>query len=335
MEFDSKGHLLVSRPNSADIQTYRYEKGTAKLLGTFVKDRRSVHGLFRYEDWMYYTTTDSVRRARDESGDGVADVDEVVLAPEKLGSEGGGHWWRSILVTKDSIYTGIGDSGNITDEPTRMRQKIMQFDRAGKGRVFVSGIRNTEKLRLRPGTNEIWGMDHGSDNWGGPLGETAGKNQPLTDLNPPDEFNRYVDGGFYGHPFVVGNRVPRYEYASRKDIVEIAARTTPPEWCFGAHWAMNGFTFLERDTLGLGSKGDAVCAAHGSWNSSQKVGYRIERVLFDSVTGRPYGSLALVSTLGPNGQVLGRPVDCVEAPDGSILFSDDQGGAIYRIEVIK
>jgi len=63
------------------------------------------------------------------------------------------------------------------------------------------------------------------------------------------------------------------------------------------------------------------------------VGYRIERVMFDQVTGKPMGSQLIVSCVGPNGrQILGRPVDCAEAPDGTILFSvDAPQGRVYRI----
>ena len=125
--------------------------------------------------------------------------------------------------------TGVGDSGNITDELDSERQKIWRFDLDGSNkRLFVSGIRNTEKLRLRPGSNEIWGADHGSDNFGARLGERMGRRQPVTDWNPPDELNHYVEGGFYGHPFIVGDKLPRYEYREREDILDLAARTTPP-----------------------------------------------------------------------------------------------------------
>jgi glucose/arabinose dehydrogenase len=33
----------------------------------------------------------------------------------------------------------------------------------------------------------------------------------------------------------------------------------------------------------------------------------------------------------PNGGYLGRPVDVAEMPDGSLLVSDDDAGAVYRI----
>jgi glucose/arabinose dehydrogenase len=53
------------------------------------------------------------------------------------------------------------------------------------------------------------------------------------------------------------------------------------------------------------------------------------RVLFDQ--GRPYGELVYVSFLMKEGRVLGRPVDVVVAPDGSLLISDDEAGRVYRL----
>jgi glucose/arabinose dehydrogenase len=146
---------------------------------------------------------------------------------------------------------------------------------------------------------------------------------------PGEELNKFVEGGFYGHPYLSNNRIVRPEFADRKDIIELAAKTIPPAWTFGAHWAGNGFTFLSKDYF-PDHKGDIFAAFHGSWNSTVRVGYRVERVLFDKETGLPYGSLRIVGC-APGGQVLARPVDCVEAPDGTVLFSCDQTNKVYRI----
>jgi glucose/arabinose dehydrogenase len=216
------------------------------------------------------------------------------------------------------------------------RQKMWKYTLDGKAKtLFASGIRNTEKYRLRPGTEEIWGCDHGSDNFGAYLKEKAGSNQPVTDFNPPCELNHYVEGGFYGHPFVVGNRQIREEYKDRSDILDLAAKTIVPEWCFGAHWAPNGWCFIDpaiNDRTHAFPKdhdGDMFVAFHGSWNRSEPAGYCVARVLFDQ--GHPYGLLKIVSTMAPKGQIVARPVDCVQAPDGSILWSSDFKGRVYRI----
>jgi glucose/arabinose dehydrogenase len=334
MEFDDKGTLYLSQPAAGAIQALRDTDGDGvyETVTPFVTNLPKVHAMSFHDGWLWFAQTGAILKARDTNGDGKAD--EVVTVLANLPS-GGGHWWRSLLVTDDGFYTSIGDSGNTNDESATDRQKIWHYDlKGGSKALFASGIRNTEKLRLRPGTNEVWGVDHGSDNFGGPLGEKVGKGQkfqPVTDFNPPCEFNHYVLGGFYGHPFIVGNRVPRIEFQKRPDILELAAKTIPPAWSFGAHWAPNGFTFLTKDTFPA-QRGDAFVALHGSWNSSVKVGYRVERVMFDPFTGDPCGAQCIVSTLAPDGtNVLDRPVDCVEAPDGSVLFSSDSGKRIYRI----
>lgn len=336
LEADNAGNVYVSRPNIGDILRLKpLPNGKFGTPTKFVSGKKSAHGMDWNDGWLYFSTIADIWRAKDTNGDGVADKTEHVLTREQIAG-GGGHWWRSILVTKNYIYTSVGDSGNIVDELDGPRQKIWRFTLDGKNQTqFASGLRNTEKLRLRPGTDEVWGCDHGSDNWGAAFGDQPGTNQPFTDLNPPDELNHYELGKFYGHPFIMGNRVPRMEYKDRKDLVELAAKTVPPAWSLGAHWATNGFCFLEKSGFGEDHRGDALVACHGSWNSVKKVGYRVERILFDDVTGLPYGSLCIVSTLSKSGEVLDRPVDCVELPDGSVIFSCDYTNSLYRLKKVK
>ncbi len=335
MIFDEKGVLYVTRPQKGDILSLRDTNGDGyfEQRNTFVSGYKTAHGLDYEEGWIWFTQTGAIHKARDTTGNGQADQLKTVLSKQELFSEGGGHWWRSLLVTDEWIYTSVGDPGNITTDTTTRRKKIWRFSRPDhKRELFVTGIRNTEKLRYRPGTQEVWGADHNSDWFGRPLGEDP-KQQPITDENPPGEFNHYKKGGFYGHPFLVGRDVPRIEYQDREDIIDLASRSIVPEWLLGSHWAPNGFAFLglKNRHFSRDHRGDAFIAFHGSWNSSKRVGYRVERILFDDHTGDPYGSLRIVGTLGDDDKILARPVDVVEAPGGTLLFSDDYNGKIYRI----
>ena len=47
--------------------------------------------------------------------------------------------------------------------------------------------------------------------------------------------------------------------------------------------------------------------------------------------GRPTGTEAFVSGWRSRYRTWGRPVALLELPDGSLLVSDDNAGAIYRI----
>lgn len=331
MCFDSNGTLYLSRPERGDIVMLKESSGKYHVTGTFVSGQSRPHGMCFHNGWLWFTTDGKVNKAK--ITDGTRPATDVVTVISGLPQ--GGHWWRSILVTDDGFFTSIGDESNVSDDSGTDREKIWRYSLDGSGKtLWSSGIRNTEKLLYRPGTNDLYGCDQGSDWFGAPVGDKQG-NQPITDFYPPDEFNNYVKGGFYGHPFLVGNRIPRYEYQNRPDIIELAAKTIPPAWSFGPHWAADGWTFLDHARqMPSQYDRDAVIALHGSWNRSTYSGYRVELVMFDPVLNIPIGSQMLVGTRGPDVHVLARPVDIAQAPDGSLLFSDDSGNRIYRIQYV-
>jgi len=331
--FDPYGTLYVSQPGAGTIAMLRENQGKYESVGNFVTGYKSVHGMQVKDGWLWFTTSDGVHKAQiHEHPEPAANVQDILT-----GLPSGGHWWRSILVTDDGFFTSIGDESNIRDLRKSDREKIWKYSLDGKTRkLWVGGIRNTEKLLFKPGTNELYGCDQGSDNFGHDLGEVQGRNQPVTDFNPPDEFNKYVEGHFYGHPFIVGDRMPRYEYMKAPDILQLAADTIPPIWSFGPHWAADGWIFVERSAFGQDFFGDAFIALHGSWNRVTKAGYRVERLMFDKVIKEPYGSQMIVSTLSPTDETLARPVDVAIEPDsGDLLFTDDFGNRIFRVTPVK
>ncbi|HEY1628462.1 MAG TPA: PQQ-dependent sugar dehydrogenase, partial [Tepidisphaeraceae bacterium] len=289
--------------------------GVFQKMSTFVSDVRSVQGMCTHDGWLYFSQASegSISRVKDVVGGAVTKSDPEVIVPAHTLPSGGGHPFEGLLVDDKNIYATASDPQNMTEEIDTPRKTIYVFDLDGKNKqVFCTGIRNTEKLRYRPGTTDIYGFDHGSDNFGGTFGEKMGTDQPITNLNPPEEFNHYVDGAFYGHPFIMGNGVPRPEFAKRPDIIQLADKTTEPVWCVHAHWAVLGFTFVNSDYF-PGLKGDVIFCSHGSWNSKPTpTGCCVERLLFDQVTGRPFGSMTIVDCQGPERR-WARPVDAAEA----------------------
>jgi glucose/arabinose dehydrogenase len=70
---------------------------------------------------------------------------------------------------------------------------------------------------------------------------------------------------------------------------------------------------------------------HGSWNRALRTGYKIVRLLFKD--GKPTGEYQdfVIGFVANQENVWGRPVDVAFAQDGSLLFSDDGNGVVYRV----
>lgn len=375
LQFDNFGTLYVSAPKFGTITSFKLQPdGTYKKIADVVtvnpKKVTGLHNMEFVDGWLWYTTSHGVFK-----GKVVADgskLDEITtILPEGSVPGGGGHWWRAILVTPDGFYTGMGDHDNFSDlnntkvlakqeqtEPHAFeRQKIWKYSLDGKTKtLFSAGNRNTEKLLFRPGTDEVWGLDQASDNWGLLLGDDIGKNQPITDNIPGEEVNHYVQGKFYGHPFVADNNFIRPEYANlseNKDIVPnpvpaeypdikaIQANAEKPAYLFPPHFSVCGWIFLDKDN-GLGKRGDIYVACHGSWDREIKVGYCIAHLVFEN--GKPTQAYKIVNTMENDSigrtdkvGVLGRPVDVAQEPgtDNLIFSVDEPHGRLYRLSRIS
>jgi glucose/arabinose dehydrogenase len=81
-------------------------------------------------------------------------------------------------------------------------------------------------------------------------------------------------------------------------------------------------------------RNSAFVALHGSINRLDLVGYSVIRIPFEN--GRPSGPPEdfLTGFIVRNDEVKevwGRPVDVLQAADGSLLITDDAGGKIFRV----
>jgi glucose/arabinose dehydrogenase len=98
----------------------------------------------------------------------------------------------------------------------------------------------------------------------------------------------------------------------------------------GAHVASLGLRFYSGAQFPAEYRNNIFVAEHGSWNRSVKSGYRVVRVVLDA-QGRVVRDEPFVEGFLQGETVLGRPADVLPLPDGSLLVSDDLGGAIYRV----
>ena len=223
------------------------------------------------------------------------------------------HGWRyAAFGPEGRLHVSLGAPCNICPLEAGTG-KIVRMNPDGSGwEVVADGVRNSVGFDWHPATGELWFTDHGADHMGDDI--------------PPDELNRVREpGAHFGFPWR-GGEIHLTGYENREPPMAVVA----PEVSFQAHVAALGIRFYEGAMFPDEYRGDALVAQHGSWNRSEKVGYRIMRVRFDT-EGNPTAKEPFAEGWLDGGRVHGRPVDLLELPDGSLLVSDDRAGLIYRI----
>ena len=223
------------------------------------------------------------------------------------------HGWKFIRFGPDGqLYVPVGAPCNICDEGDPFAT-ILRLDQTGDYEVVARGVRNTVGFDWRPGTSELWFTDNGRDMMGDDI--------------PPDELNVLTeDGQHFGYPYCHGQDIPDPEFGDERPCGELV----PPAIDLDPHVAAVGMRFYQGDAFPERYRGQIFIAEHGSWNRSNKIGYRVMVVHVDR-DGRAteYEEFAIGWLQGEDSW--GRPVDVMERADGSLLVSDDQRGVIYRI----
>lgn len=226
------------------------------------------------------------------------------------------HGWKFIRFAPDGkLYVPVGAPCNIClkeNEDERYASITRMNDDGSELEVFAKGIRNTVGFDWHPATNELWFTDNGKD--------------MLGDNIPPDELNHApVKGLHFGYPFLHGKNILDPEFGSQGDT----SLYTKPAQELGPHVAALGMEFYTGQMFPAAYQNQIFIAEHGSWNRSQKIGYRITLVKLNGNNAVSYKTFADGWLNGDN--VSGRPVDIELLPDGSMLVSDDYADAIYRI----
>jgi glucose/arabinose dehydrogenase len=222
------------------------------------------------------------------------------------------HGWKYIAFGPDGrLYVPIGAPCNVCNEPKYGVITRMNPDGSGH-EVFAAGIRNTVGLTWHPETKELWFTDNGRD-W-------------LGDDRPPCELNVAARAGLnFGFPYCHGRNIKDPDFGGLGEC----SRMTPPVQTLSAHVAPLAVKFYTGQSFPTEFRGRAFIAEHGSWNRSEKSGYRITTVKLTGNKAVSYEPFA--SGFNKDDEVFGRPVDLLVLADGSMLVSDDTAGAIYRI----
>ena len=235
----------------------------------------------------------------------------------------GGHYTRTLMLHPDGarILISVGSSCNVCEEEDPRRAAILAYDlQTNVVSTFATGLRNTVFMTTHYVTGDIWGTDMGRDNLGDDI--------------PPDEVNIIDEGGDYGWPICYGKNTHDTRFDKNTYIRNPCMEPfeTPSHIDLQAHSAPLGLAFVPEEGWPEEMWYDALVAYHGSWNRSVPTGYKLVRFPLDA-HGNPEGPPVdfMTGFMTEDDEVIGRPVDILIEPGGSLYVSDDRAGVIYRV----
>ena len=241
---------------------------------------------------------------------------QPVVVTDKLPTEAH-HGWKFIAFGPDGkLYVPVGAPCNVCDKRSEDPRfaSIMRMNPDGSGaEIFAHGIRNSVGFDWHPVTNDLWFTNNGRDMMG--------------DNVPPDTLHHAPKAGIdFGFPYCFAGDIPDPEFGK----VRKCSAFTPPAQKLGPHVASLGMLFYTGSMFPADYRYQILIAEHGSWNRSQKIGYRLSLVKLDA-SGKPASYETFAEGWLQGQQNWGRPVDVHQAADGGLLVSDDQAHVIYRI----
>ena len=226
------------------------------------------------------------------------------------------HGWKYLTVGPDNrLYFQVGAPCNIC-MPSDAHAQIRSINLDGSDmKVVARGIRQIVGMDWHPVTNQLYFTENQRD-W-------------LSEEFPQDKLNRLTNPGKdnFGFPYCHQGNMPDPEFGWGHDC---KAEFTQPLVLLGPHSAPLGMRFYTGHMFPAAYRGAILIARHGSWNKSNKFGGDIVAVKLNK-DGTVRSVEPFISGFLQNNSYIGRPVDLHVMKDGSVLFSDDWNGAVYRV----
>jgi glucose/arabinose dehydrogenase len=227
------------------------------------------------------------------------------------------HNWKYVAFGPDGkLYVPFGAPCNICEPPSKEYAQIRRYNADGSGKeVIATGVRNSVGFDWHPKTKEMYFTDHGRD-WAG-------------DNGPQDELNKISKpGGNYGFPYCHANGIADPDIKKADGCKGV----TRPVALMGPHAAVMGIKFYTGKMFPQSYQDTAFIVRKGSWNRSKPFGFDVVNAKVDEegkVALKPF--ITGFNEDKDSYKFWGRPAYIQQMPDGALLVSDEQNGAIYRI----
>jgi len=316
MAWGSNGTLFVGSFGATNVYAVTDTDGKREVK-TILKGLNMPTGVAFRDGSLYVIAInkllryDNAEANLDHLGDGVVVYDDM---PPYVA-----HGWKYLVSDKNGwFYIPFGPPFNIGLPPTSVSQIRHVDPKTGLAEIVGLGVRNSVGGDIDPRTGDYWFTENARD-W-------------LSDDTPSDKLNHITRlGEHFGYPYCHEGDIPDPKFAMGHKCSEF----TPPVVKLGAHVAPLGMKFYTGTMFPAEYKDNIFIAEHGSWNRHTYQGGRIERVIVDPSGKNAKQEVFASGWITGQRDYFGRPDDIIQAPDGSLLVSDDWAGAIYRISYGK
>jgi glucose/arabinose dehydrogenase len=258
------GTLFVTRRDEGDLIAFKDEDGDGKADSTdvdvVVSDLPFLHGITFHNNQIYLANENSILVADWQGGDVIGSLRKIV---SDLPVEGQHPNPTMAFGSDGKLYVTVGSHCNACREPNPENATILRFNADGSGReIFASGLRNTIGFGWHPTTDELWGMDQGSDDRGND--------------EPPEELNQLQAEKNYGWPYCYADQKPdlyiAYPPAGSLGREAYCQKTSSPILTYTAHSAPIAMVFYTAQQFPEAYRNGAFIAMRGSWNRNPPSG---------------------------------------------------------------
>jgi len=316
------GRVMVRGPNGTIFVGSRgigrvyavRDTGTAREVSVLLQGLPQPSGLAMRDGALYVSAIHRVLRV-DNVEQNLANPQPVDLTAAFNRPTEPHHGWTHIAFGPDGrLYIPRGVPCNICETDGDRFALIESFNPDGSDRrIEARGVRNTVGFDFHPRTGQLWFSNHARD-WAG-------------NDNPSDTLHVNLRRGeHHGFPWCHGGFQDPAVPSAR-----LCSEFPPPALVLGPHVAPIGTHFYTGTAFPERYRNALFVALRGSWNRDRMAGYKVV-VVREAEGGRLVQEDFLTGFLDEaNQRFSGRPAGVLTLPDGSLLVSDEQLGAIYRI----
>ncbi len=306
-----KGTVFVGSKSAGNVYaiTDHNDKRQVRIIASKLKQ---PFGVAFYQGALYVSSVNRILRY-DRIEENLEQPPQPIVVTDSLPNESF-HGWRYIAFGPDNLlYVSVGAPCDACEADQSKYALISRLMPDGsKHEIFAQGVRNSVGFDWHPETKELWFTDIGR-NW-------------MSGFVPPDELNHAPRKSMhFGFPYCHANNILDPKFGAKRSC----ERSTPPAIELDVNVSSMGMRFYTGNMFPAQYKNQIIIAEHGSMNQRTQAGHQLKWVHIDK--NKVIKKEVFAAGWLENGNAWGRPVDVLVMPDGALLISDDQAGAIYRI----